>query len=73
MFAIPLCDWCGVAEVGSVSGGHHHYCSDACAEAEEAEEQAEFDQVEADYKAEMANERWFEERGGVFWDDPRGA
>lgn len=73
MFAIPLCDWCGVNEVGSVSGGHHHYCSDECAEGEEFEAQQQYDAMEGEAAADRANERWFEERGGVFWDDPRGA
>jgi len=74
MVSIPLCDWCGEKEVGSVSGGHFHYCSDECAGAEEEAEyeaQLQYDSMAGEVAAELANLRWFEERGG--WpDDPRG-
>lgn len=35
---VPLCDWCGEHEVGSIDGGHLHYCSDDCAECASFEE-----------------------------------
>ncbi len=77
MFAIPLCDWCGEHEVGSISGGSDRFCSTDCEDCfneslDDFEAEMEREQAEADYKAEMANERWFEDRGGTFWDDPRG-